>query len=188
MPFLKIAVVAGAVGLLICHGGCAAPPVEKISRPPQKQASAKTPEPGKPSAATVEQTETKKVRPIRKKNVSRKKHTPPAVFHEKEPGGEPNSQGPRPPVEVSDGSAEAPSSPRTIFYYDYYPEAEVYFDVDRHLYFYRDGGKWTMSVALPSVFRNDIGRSVRIEMESANPFERHRDHLKSYPARNEGRF
>lgn len=75
-----------------------------------------------------------------------------------------------------------------IFHYDYYPEAEVYFDINRHLYFYRKDREWTMSVALPTIFQESIGRAVRIEMGIATPYERHRTHRERYPPREMTRF
>jgi hypothetical protein len=76
---------------------------------------------------------------------------------------------------------------RTMFHYDYYPDPEVYFDTIRHLYFYRDGGSWTMSVALPSSYRKNLGTSVRLKLKSPSPYERHREHRQAYPSGTAGR-
>ena len=76
---------------------------------------------------------------------------------------------------------------RAVFHYDYYPDPEVYFDTIRHLYFYRDDGKWTMSVALPSIYQKNLGTSVRLKIDSSRPYERHREHREVYPPGTGGR-
>ena len=70
---------------------------------------------------------------------------------------------------------------RPVFYYDYYPDAEVYYDTIRHLYFYPDNGSWIMSVALPTAFQQNIGLSVRLRLQTALPYSLHQEHRVAYP-------
>ena len=76
---------------------------------------------------------------------------------------------------------------RTMFHYDYYPDAEVYFDTIRHLYFYQDGGTWAMSVALPISFQENLGSSVRLKLKNAKPYLFHREHRQEHPSGTGGR-
>lgn len=76
---------------------------------------------------------------------------------------------------------------RLFYYYDYYPDPEVYFDTVRHLYFYRDKGVWTMSVALPAAFQENLGEKVRLKMETDSPFADHDVHREKYPSGGEYR-
>ncbi len=86
------------------------------------------------------------------------------------------------PAGVSAGGPEAePVVGRMQFHYDYYPDAGVYFDTIRHLYFYREKGDWVMSVALPAAFQGGIGDSVRLKMESDRPYVDHEEHRREYP-------
>jgi hypothetical protein len=66
------------------------------------------------------------------------------------------------------------------YYYDYYPEEEVYYSGDRHMYYYNSGGTWVTSATLPGTVI--IGSSpVRIQERSEQPYSMHGDHLKRYP-------
>lgn len=76
---------------------------------------------------------------------------------------------------------------RPMFHYDYYPDREVYFDTDRLLYFYRTGGEWSMSVALPISFQEHLGTSVQLKLESPRPYEFHDQNIKDFPSGTGGR-
>ena len=78
-------------------------------------------------------------------------------------------------------------SGETIFLYHYYPDNEVYFDTIRHLYFYRDNGIWTMSVALPGSFQENLGSSVWLKLKSAKPYLSHSEQIQKYPPGSGGR-
>ena len=65
--------------------------------------------------------------------------------------------------------------------YAYYPDAYVYFDISRKLYFYLDGDKWRMSVSLPDSLRLRLGEHVTIEMDSDTPYSYFDSHKKKYP-------
>ena len=65
--------------------------------------------------------------------------------------------------------------------YHYYPDAYVYFDVSRKLYFYLEGGRWVMSVSLPHSLQVRLGDHVAIEMDSDKPYTHFDSHKKKYP-------
>ncbi len=87
---------------------------------------------------------------------------------------------PAPPVLPAEEAPE-PEVRRARYHYDYYPQANVYFDTVRHLYFYRTEGGWTMSVALPAVFQKELGARVRLEMTDDRPYVEHEKHREKYP-------
>ena len=109
----------------------------------------------------------------------------------KTPGAsrEPSAETPDPDTNAaSDPSSTEISVPISpVFRYDYYPDREVYFDSDRHLYFYRTGGVWSMSVALPISFQEDLGASVQLTLESPRPYESHDQNRKAFPSGSGGR-
>jgi len=80
-----------------------------------------------------------------------------------------------------DGDEDSLVVGRMMFHYDYYPDVDVYFDTIRHLYFYKDGGKWLMSVALPTLYQKNAGSSVRLKLKTDRPFTQHDEHRKLYP-------
>jgi len=65
--------------------------------------------------------------------------------------------------------------------YDYYPEAYVYFDISRRLYFYLEDDKWRMSVSLPDSLQLKLSEHVTIEMDSDTPYIYFDSHKKKYP-------
>lgn len=84
-------------------------------------------------------------------------------------------------VEIADpGAGGATVVGRMLFYYDFYPEADVYFDTVRHLYFYYDAGRWIMSVALPSQIQSQLGRSERLTLSDSLPYLRHQENKSRY--------
>jgi len=65
--------------------------------------------------------------------------------------------------------------------YHYYPDAYVYFDISRKVYFYLAGDKWRMSASLPYDFRVRLGDHVTIELDSDRPYTHFDKHKKQYP-------
>lgn len=66
--------------------------------------------------------------------------------------------------------------------YYYYPDAAVYYDPDRDLYFYLDDG-WRSAERLPIRFLRLLGDRVLLSMDSARPYSRYGEHRKAYPSR-----
>ncbi|MEK7475420.1 MAG: hypothetical protein AAB152_07255 [Candidatus Coatesbacteria bacterium] len=80
--------------------------------------------------------------------------------------------------------APAHGARRGDFYrYRYYQNAQVYYDVDRNVYFYVEvgSGNWMMAPSLPAyvVIQNDV--VVDLEMVADRPYRYHGDVVKSYP-------
>ena len=67
------------------------------------------------------------------------------------------------------------------FGYHYYPNAEVYYDEGRKVYFYLDGNEWRMEVSLPGSLRVRLGDYVEIEMDSDKPYTEFAEHKSKYP-------
>lgn len=65
--------------------------------------------------------------------------------------------------------------------YRYHPEAAVYFDLDRRLYFHLVSGRWVTTVTLPSELRLRLGDGVTLEIETERPYERYDEHRRKYP-------
>ena len=65
--------------------------------------------------------------------------------------------------------------------YRYYPDSEVYYDVERGLYFYMGGDRWQVSAQLPAGIRVDTDDYVALEMNSSKPYQYHSDVVNRYP-------
>lgn len=66
--------------------------------------------------------------------------------------------------------------------YYYYPDARVYYRPADRTWFYLEGGNWRIAAQLPASIGIDFGRSVTLTMETARPFEYHRQVVSHYPA------
>jgi hypothetical protein len=64
--------------------------------------------------------------------------------------------------------------------YRYYRNEHTYYDTNRKLYFYLDGGGWRIAVSLPSHIKlsNDF---VTVELETDKPYEHYEEHTVKYP-------
>ncbi|MFH7319724.1 hypothetical protein ACHHRT_03825 [Desulfurivibrio sp. D14AmB] len=65
--------------------------------------------------------------------------------------------------------------------YRYYPAIQVYFAMDRKVYYYLDGGAWQISATLPRALRVQLGSPVVIEMDSDRPYRDFDTHKAKYP-------
>jgi len=94
---------------------------------------------------------------------------------------------PAPPPVVSPGPPPHAKAygHRAKYNYYYYPDAYVYFDLGRNVYFYLQNGGWTMSASLPSGLRISLGEKVSLEMEVDRPYLEHDAHRKKYPGKKE---
>ena len=70
---------------------------------------------------------------------------------------------------------------RRKYTYRYYPDAHVYFDVDRNLYFFLERGKWKSRMALPSSIRIKASEWVTIDLDTPKPYLKIKEHEKRYP-------
>ena len=65
--------------------------------------------------------------------------------------------------------------------YWYYPDAYVYFDVTRKVYFYLEGDNWRIAASLPAYYRTRLHGYVEIELDSDKPYVYFDEHKKEYP-------
>ena len=97
---------------------------------------------------------------------------------ETEPRAEPDPAKPRdlgpPPWEPSHGSELA----RT---YRYYPDAEVYYDPRRELWFWHDGDGQRVGTKLPDEITPDGDEAVTLEMGTETPYRHHDAVRDRYP-------
>lgn len=100
-------------------------------------------------------------------------------------GGGVISHAPGPTARHDSPPAHAPAHGRRVqqrFHYHYFPNAQVYFDLDRRLYFYISANRWKVSVSLPEYFRRRLDdQRVLLEMEIAKPYQEFHRHKKQYP-------
>lgn len=68
-------------------------------------------------------------------------------------------------------------------HYHYYPDAYIYFDTGRQVYFYLENGSWAMSVSLPTHLHINLDSRVSIEMDVDRPYVRYEEHRKKYPGK-----
>jgi len=73
---------------------------------------------------------------------------------------------------------------RAKYTYRYYPDAFVYYDTNRGLYFYLSNDKWEFSLSLPSFIKLDIDQSVVLEMDIDKPYIFHSEVVERYPPKN----
>jgi hypothetical protein len=64
--------------------------------------------------------------------------------------------------------------------YRYYPNERTYYDVERQLYFFFEGGDWHMGATLPGYIRLS-SEFVNIELDTDKPYEQYSTHARKYP-------
>jgi len=65
--------------------------------------------------------------------------------------------------------------------YYYYPGCYVYFDAERKLYFYIEGGRWRVGTYLPPEIRLDADGVVVLSLETDKPYLHFDAHRAKYP-------
>ena len=70
--------------------------------------------------------------------------------------------------------------------YYYYPHADVYFHIYTGEYYYRDGGQWRHSRALPPRIYLDPGDRRQLRIDSDRPYAHDRDRRHVPPPANTG--
>ena len=65
--------------------------------------------------------------------------------------------------------------------YRYYPGAEIYFDINRNLYFYLQDNKWLSAPTPPALPGLNLKDFVILDLDTDQPFTRHDRHLQLYP-------
>ena len=62
---------------------------------------------------------------------------------------------------------------RAKYSYRYYPAKEVYYNTERRLYFYIEGGVWVSDALLPYQLRISLGEYEIVEMDTDTPYAYH---------------
>jgi len=62
-----------------------------------------------------------------------------------------------------------------IYDYLFYPDANVYFDASRQLYFYQQDGRWLEQQSLPESLRAALGEFINLDRQAASPASFHQD-------------
>ncbi|MBD0830620.1 hypothetical protein [Aestuariibaculum sediminum] len=65
----------------------------------------------------------------------------------------------------------------------YFPDHNFYYDLEKRSYIYLNGGNWSISAKLPSLYASfDLGRAAKIELDlnSDSPQKYNKDHLVKY--------
>ena len=70
---------------------------------------------------------------------------------------------------------------RKLYQYRYYPSSYVYFDVERKVYFYLEGGNWRVSARLPAQVHIDVGEAVSVSLETDTPYTHFKEHKTQFP-------
>ncbi len=109
--------------------------------------------------------------------VVRKSSSPPPPSHKPPPPPPAHKPAGGPP-------AHAPAhGQRRKHRYQYYPDSCVYFDIDRKVYFYLDGGSWRTSATLPGGIVLGATAAVSLELDHATPYVEFDTHKSKYPGR-----
>lgn len=64
--------------------------------------------------------------------------------------------------------------------YVYYRDREIYYEPERRLWFWIDGGAWRVGASLPAYYQQFTSRGVTIELGSDTPYSEHRDVVREY--------
>jgi hypothetical protein len=82
-------------------------------------------------------------------------------------------------IEQGRGPADRGRVVRKPRQYQYYPEAQVYFDPARQLYFFMQANHWLAKAFLPPDIRVRVGTPIMVELETDTPYEYH-DRVRDY--------
>jgi hypothetical protein len=81
-------------------------------------------------------------------------------------------------VEHPHGYARGPAV-NAAYTYEYYPDAEVYYEPQRHVYYWSEGGAWRSGARVPQNFV--LRSSVRVSLDSPEPYKHHDEVRAKYP-------
>ena len=70
-----------------------------------------------------------------------------------------------------------PAAP--VYHYGYYPEAEVYFVPDSHLYWWMANGAWVSGPHVPEGI--ELGAQVQLDVDAPEPWHHHEVIVKQFP-------
>ena len=69
--------------------------------------------------------------------------------------------------------------------YEYYPDARVYFDPARQLYFFLEANRWAARASLPPQIKVRVGSPVIVNLATERPYEYDDEVRQKYSRRNE---
>jgi hypothetical protein len=61
----------------------------------------------------------------------------------------------------------------TYYDYDYYPDEDIYFYPEAHVYYWNDGGRWRSGRDLPPRYRLNEERREHLRLHSRQPWTEH---------------
>jgi hypothetical protein len=73
----------------------------------------------------------------------------------------------------------SPVSKKRYFYY-YYPASYVYYSKDRQMYYYLENDDWKICAFLPSNFKKNLGKRIRLDTDTNKPYLYHNQHIKKF--------
>jgi len=75
---------------------------------------------------------------------------------------------------ISAGCFSVTRENRDVYYdYDYYPEYDVYYDTEEHLYYWREDGHWVSGPVLPPRYVVREHHYRHIHVRNRHPWEDH---------------
>lgn len=76
----------------------------------------------------------------------------------------------------------SPPAGGAYFNYWYYPGTRVYYDIQRHVYFYPRNGGWVRTRDLPPPMKARLGHHITIHSRHERPYLDDNTHRREYPA------
>jgi len=80
-------------------------------------------------------------------------------------------------IHIGPGSAPVAEAP--VYHYVYYPEEEVYFVPEQHVYWWSVGGEWRSGPRVPEGIA--LGTSVNLDVDGRDPWRHHEVIVARYP-------
>ncbi|MDR2956299.1 MAG: hypothetical protein LBV43_14590 [Prevotella sp.] len=83
-------------------------------------------------------------------------------------------------INVNKQPAWGPEGYDYVGYY-YFPDLDIYFDVDNSLFYYSSGGKWVSNKYLPDKYRKyDLYNLYKVVINDSQPWIQNKKHKKEY--------
>ncbi len=65
--------------------------------------------------------------------------------------------------------------------FQYYPDAQIYYDMDQSVYYFKKGNTWRKNKKLPKYIKLDNARHYEINPHTDKPHKQHNKYLRQYP-------
>ena len=66
------------------------------------------------------------------------------------------------------------------YLYHYYPSSNVYFSVEKKMYYYLEDDNWKICSFLPSDLKKESDEYVRLELDTDKPYIYHKQHIAKF--------